>query len=332
MYTNFKESLEKLVKSHGCSEEEFPTPLPLYFGGLCDGVNDFLCLADMRPEGYKMPDKYTGLNFEEISLIMKDLGKFHGLTYSLIKYEGESFFTDVEGMHKLAHNFFTESNPMVDGMIEVMFGSGLHVAKEILSKRNPSLAEKLEHGIGKSEVVPLVKFIGEMTDKRAFPVIVHGDFWVNNILIKYDQSGKPISTKFIDFQQTRRGNIYDDLAYFIFTSTTPAFRENHLPQMLHLYYKSFMSTVERLKIPVPTNFTLGIFVDTFYECYKSTLVYMTYAVPLQLGVDPESGSPNQPQDPTEKMRKRLTRMLEGSQRAYDRLESIVKEFSDLNLI
>jgi len=332
IYTTLKERLEKVVKSYGGSEQEFPIPLPKYYGGLCDGENDFLCLEDMRPKGYKMPDKFFGLNFAEVSVVLKELGKFHALTYALIKYEGEKFFETVEGMRKLTVNFFTESSPMVDGMLETMFGNGLQVAKDVLSKRDPILAEKLKNAIKSSDVLPLMKKVGGLTDVKAFPVIVHGDFWVNNILIKYDEFGKPVSTKFIDFQQSRRGNIFDDLVYFMFASTTPKFRDEHLHHVLNTYYKSFTTTVDRLKVPPPSNFTFGVFMDTFFDCYKAGLVYMTYAIPLQLGVDPDADMDAEITDPSEKMTRRLTRMLEGSPRALERFESIVKEFAGLNLL
>jgi tRNA A-37 threonylcarbamoyl transferase component Bud32 len=293
-----------------------------------------------------MKDKYAGLNFEETSLVMKVIGNFHALTYFLIRWEGEKLFeTQLKELKGMDSSMFEE------GMS--MFQCVLRNAIEIIEKRDPELGAKMKP-LEDTKDIKVMFETGFKTDSVYFPVIVHGDLWMNNILFKYDSAGVPIDLKLIDLQLTRRGNIFEDLQYFIFTSTTPALRKKHLSEFLNTYYDSFMGTIEELKSPAPLNFTRGFFIDSFRSCYLPTLRYLTFAIPLQLGTpiseikkmapppppsqengnagNAEAGASEAPADPMAMMKMGLRLQLETSPRAVERLESIVREMADFKII
>ena len=83
--------------------------------------------------------------------------------------------------------------------------------------------------------------------------LCHGDFWSNNIMFHYaeekDESssksesepGKrtPIDLILIDFQLINYSNPCYDLVYFLYINTDLAFRDNHLNDVLKLYYNEF---------------------------------------------------------------------------------------------
>ena len=330
MYTNIRSTLETLV---GSRIGKIELPFPKYFGGTCDGVNDFICVEDLRPSGYVMADKFSGLNFHQASLALYELAKFHAYGYFLIKYKGESFLDDdnlrgFEGSLWLKPtNIFTN------------FGRATKVAISALEKKDPELANRVRAAIptDNSAILNNGTSTVRRTDTHYFPVICHGDFWCNNILFKYENENemKPIGIKFIDFQLSHRGNIFEELQYFIFTSTTPAFRKKYLLQLLDSYYQTFTGTIEKLKCPLPLNFTRGYFIDQFYETYLPALCFILVAIPLQLGqyVGSESDDPQDPnEDPVETICKSLKLQWEESPMAFQRMEEIVHEFIELKLI
>ncbi|CAG7716522.1 unnamed protein product, partial [Allacma fusca] len=61
------------------------------------------------------------------------------------------------------------------------------------------------------------------TDTVLFPVLIHGDIWLNNALF----------------------------------NTTPAFRKAHLYQSLDIYYNAFVGTLADIKCPVPIGLSRG---------------------------------------------------------------------------
>jgi hypothetical protein len=358
-YAHFAPALEAWGKSRGLKSttRDSILPIPKFVDGFNDDENDYVCMEDLRPKGYRMPDKYAGLTLEETSLVLKELGQYHALTFGFLQWEGEKIFDTPE------FKIFNKDMLADDGMVkkgEGMFMSTYEMSVELVGQRDPVLAERMKKATPRTIQDSFSTMLN--TDKKYFPVVILGDLWVNNVLFKYGPDGSPESVNFIDFQLSRRGNIYEELQYFIFTSTTPEFRKKHLSQVLDIYYDSFMSTIDTLKCNPPLKFTRGVFRDSFFENYMPAFIYMGFAIPMQLGTPMEfSGPPQQqpdgntngqsppPEIPAEfsspsaggdvdpldmqlKMMLMGLRMsMDGSPRAVDRLYAIASEMAALKV-
>ncbi|CAL8139617.1 unnamed protein product [Orchesella dallaii] len=288
MYEKVFPRLKELVALRKAAKNiELPTVK--YISGFNDDQNDYVCLEDMRPEGYIMQDKFQSLTSAEVTLIMKEMAKFHALTYFMLRYDGERIFEEDDRVSKLKYNAFTIENPMMIEMGTRMFYGYMENTVTLLEDRDKSLAEHVKNFVGKHSrhsFHALTRFNSKRTDKESFPCIIHGDLWTNNVLFKYESSGgrdAPTQLKFIDFQLSRRGNIFEDLGYFFWTSTTPQFRKLHLDQMLSIYTKSFEDTMDQLDYPKPEGFSRGYVIDKFYQGMLGSYTFMPFALSLQMG-------------------------------------------------
>ena len=79
-----------------------------------------------------------------------------------------------------------------------------------------------------------------------FKTIVHGDCWTNNFMFKYGQNSEIDDIRIVDWQLAYVGNPTSDLSNFIFTSTTPEFRKNHLDHLLAYYHQELIYNLELL--------------------------------------------------------------------------------------
>uniref|UniRef100_T1GZ73 CHK kinase-like domain-containing protein n=1 Tax=Megaselia scalaris TaxID=36166 RepID=T1GZ73_MEGSC len=79
-----------------------------------------------------------------------------------------------------------------------------------------------------------------------FAVLNHGDFWVNNMMFKYNEAGEPIDCVFVDMQM----NIYSspglDLNYFFNTSLPVDTLINKREYLIEVYYDSLKDTLKSL--------------------------------------------------------------------------------------
>jgi aminoglycoside phosphotransferase (APT) family kinase protein len=105
--------------------------------------------------------------------------------------------------------------------------------------------------------------------------ILHGDYWINNMLFKYvEGKSKPVSLKMVDFQTSRIGHPLSDVLYFLYTSTLPDLRDKHMLVLLGYYFKKLTTDL----LP------LGIALDdytwqNFLEDYKKrSLMWMFMGV------------------------------------------------------
>jgi Ser/Thr protein kinase RdoA (MazF antagonist) len=75
-------------------------------------------------------------------------------------------------------------------------------------------------------------------------IICHRDLWLNNILFKYDTSGKPEEVALVDFQIYRYCPPALDLTMFMYVTTTREFREQHLLSLLLTYHRELCMALQ----------------------------------------------------------------------------------------
>lgn len=115
------------------------------------------------------------------------------------------------------------------------------------------------------------------------PCIAHGDFWINNILFKYNKEGHPVAAKVLDFQMSRIGHPASDVLYFLFTSTTSKMRKNHLRQWLRHYYETFMRDLTKLNSKITeTVYTWEEFLNDYKRRSLRWMVYSGMVMGLVL--------------------------------------------------
>ncbi|OXA38998.1 uncharacterized protein LOC110861555 [Folsomia candida] len=259
----------------------YKSPLPIFFKGFNDDKSDYLVLEDVRPDGFKMVDKRRSLTFPEMTIIVEELAKFHATGYAFLRHEGAQILDTNADLNLLTKGLFPpdeDGKDMYDGLIQLYF----EVAADLVSSDLPELAAR----IGKILPEDAWKIRKNATKNPAyFETIIHSDLWTNNLLLKYESTTGivPEAVKFIDFQLAQVGNIFSDLTYLVYTSTTPEFRRVHLHPLLGRYYDAFSTTLKSLTCPLPVDFSLGFLLDEFRACHVAALIHMTFAVPLQLG-------------------------------------------------
>lgn len=95
-------------------------------------------------------------------------------------------------------------------------------------------------------------------------VVCHGDCWTNQMLFKYDSSGKPQHVVLVDFPLAKLGCPTFDLVCLVYTSTRRSSRESHLQECFSLYYSRFLEVCQTLKVlPLP-GFSLESVLQRFH--------------------------------------------------------------------
>jgi hypothetical protein len=167
-------------------------------------------------------------------------------------------------------------------------------------------------------------------------------------MVKYTDPENPetaTEVKFLDFQQSRRGCIYEDLHYFLLTSTTPETRKAHLASWARIYYDSFVGTLKDVGCPMPQNFTRGYFTDALWQSLLPGFVYNTFAIPFQLGKqdagNDEAGKKDEEAEGSleenafdagvNQMLRNFRKWTVESPRAIQRLLDVTTEFVELGL-
>lgn len=132
-------------------------------------------MADLRSEGFKMWDKTKPTTIDNIRLVLREIGKFHGISFAM-KHQRPDEFARYKDLADLSRQMF--KSEILRGIVKSYFNrtvEALHNAehKEIMVKLNEKTLEYFESCLNE-----------EASDK--FGVVAHGDLWNNNIMYRFD--------------------------------------------------------------------------------------------------------------------------------------------------
>ncbi|KAK4874377.1 hypothetical protein RN001_013737 [Aquatica leii] len=195
-----------------------------------DLKNSFI-IEDLAELNYKMANRQEGLNLTHCLFVIKKLAYFHAS--SLAIYEKNPKIMD-----QYNKGLFHRTN-----MSENVFSITCQELQNSC-KAEPSLRKYYE----KITEDMIEKVFDSAKRDLTFNVLNHGDFWCNNFMFHYDADGRLDDVLFIDFQGSVFASPFLDLHYFIVSSTNLEVKENHIYDVLHHYYETFVETAKILEI------------------------------------------------------------------------------------
>jgi thiamine kinase-like enzyme len=201
---------------------------------------DTIVMEYMKTRGYIMLDtRRRSLDVPHIRLVLKELGRFHGLSFA-VKDQNPQKFAEMKS--SLNETVFTSS---ATGHFNSILTSGwkaaLGIARQTFTKQDMQIIEA---------------FLGNVWDKMAtlatpeepHAVILHGDAFINNILFHYplgETEETPDKLCLIDFQMTRYGSPALDLSFFLLRYCTEGSAQNYR-HLLTVYHDALREFVREL--------------------------------------------------------------------------------------
>ena len=100
--------------------------------------------------------------------------------------------------------------------------------------------------------------------------ILHGDCWNNNMMYRYDDNGKVVEMKLVDWQIPRVDHPATDILNFLITSTSPEMRKKHRRSLLNHYYDVLSSAMEKLGLEL---YSRGKFLKEIHARLRWGMLY-----------------------------------------------------------
>ncbi|KAJ9585243.1 hypothetical protein L9F63_002943 [Diploptera punctata] len=258
MYWNTLPKLEKLLTLANQGEIEPLAPQCIY------SCKDFLVMEDLSVDGYKMLERYQGLNLEQCLTVMRTLARFHAA--SVVLHE-----QDPQSMEEYDLSFFVETS-LLQGWTTYFQGMINMLIEEMESwpaaQWKPYI-EKLRH-VQKDFMERLLQCVHR--DNSDFNVLIHGDLWTNNILFRGD------AARFIDFQLVHYSSPALDLRLFLATSPNMDVRINHSDRLIQEYHSILCSTLTAL------GSKKFITLEELYQMYRDKGFYGIFGIASEAAV------------------------------------------------
>uniref|UniRef100_A0A1A9UMI8 CHK domain-containing protein n=1 Tax=Glossina austeni TaxID=7395 RepID=A0A1A9UMI8_GLOAU len=211
--------------------------------------NALLVQENLQASGFKPGNREKMFDLPHAKFILKEMAKYHALPIALRVKRPQVFEEDVRP-------YFQHFN--IDS------GLGEKEKKQVETDLLEQVAiatnnaERYVEGV-RELYGDLQKFRDavDVVKDNLYSTIVHYDLWINNIMLKYDDNGLPWKVKFVDFQISQYGSLAHDLVFFLFSSVESAALDQHFDELISLYYQSFLSCLNSLKIPTESYSYVG---------------------------------------------------------------------------
>lgn len=240
-YSTIAPEFLKLQNESGIPQEALSVIVPQFLGGRL-GLRDpqrfdeqaAIVLENLKNHNYMTQDRIAGLDKVHMDFAISHLAKLHAITIGL-KLKKPEFFNKIVLPQCLSNTVNEVAEKGSIDMIQKAHNDykNLREAEAYLDR----IEKTIEYGN-----------THEVTPEEPWATLVHNDFWVNNMLFKYDESDKLINMKIVDFQLIVYDYGVNDLIFFLISSSRKEVLDNHLDDMIDFYYDSFIESLKSLSV------------------------------------------------------------------------------------
>ncbi|KAF5292774.1 hypothetical protein FQA39_LY13819 [Lamprigera yunnana] len=214
---NVKKPFNVMAKFYGASKVE---------------DQDIVVLENMSRKEFKLCDRHQTLNHRKASILFKELGRLHALSFALRDQELTLFHSLSKQLRDV--EFHGEIRKVAQHFIKHLFPKSLDL---IDSEKDNAAYSKLKH-FPQILFDTLIQCV-ENEINSPYSVIVHGDLWMSNFMFKYDQMGQPTELCMLDWQFTKLSSPVIDISQAMFICLNKETRDLYLHDLINDYYNSF---------------------------------------------------------------------------------------------
>jgi thiamine kinase-like enzyme len=232
-YTNVISEVETLLRTLGDQTEISPK---CFYTQL--EPKAMLVFEDLKARNYQMVDRRQLLDLEHAMLVMEKLGKLHAASTVVHEKTASSMLPFLEGS--------ICDNPDRQDFLEFFHMAARALREQVLKWGDKwrNIADKLDNDFGTSMILRGRALY--LRDDQKFNVFNHNDVWINNLLYKYETSGRVSDVLMVDYQLSYWGSPGIDINYFLYGSVRDEVREKHFDELVGVYYGTLASTLKLL--------------------------------------------------------------------------------------
>jgi len=198
-----------------------------------------IVMEDMKVRGYKMLDKRESLDMPHIRLVLKEMGRFHGLSFAFKDQNPQTFADMKSSINETV--FRSSATGHFNSILTSGWKAALGIARKTFTTEHLQIIEAFLGNVWNK--------MGTLaTPQEPYAVILHGDAYTNNILFHYpleETEENPDKLCLIDFQMSRYGSPALDLSFFLLRYYTEEAGHNYR-DLLRVYHDALREFVMEL--------------------------------------------------------------------------------------
>ncbi|XP_068141602.1 LOW QUALITY PROTEIN: uncharacterized protein [Drosophila tropicalis] len=273
VYKYLSAELNKLQLEAGILPTKLFDGLPRYYGSRISLQEDakkvdrdaVLLAENLTVRGYKPGNRHKPYDLAHTILILNNLAQYHALPIALRLKKPHIYDKFVRPYFRK----FDMNTNIPEKERRIMDVETLADIKA-LSDDNEGDVKRVE------ELLQIYSEFqaGKDVEDGPFTTLVHGDLWINNLMIKYNDEGIPSKLKFVDFQICQYESLIHDIIFLLFSSVENEVLEANYYKFLKIYYKAFIKCLNSVEVDT-SNYSFDAFQA---EVQKKAHIQVPHAV------------------------------------------------------
>jgi len=237
-----------------------------------------IVLEDMSLSGYATLDKCVLFNEEHCVLVLRTLAKFHSKSLILderLRRQNRSV-SDLYGylLQEAIFNEDEDANRLRASCI-LGFDTLLDLVEGLDDDDKADVKRRIAEWMREFS-----RLLGPSSKHRN--VICHRDVWTNNILFRYDSSGKPDDCRLIDFQFYTYSPPAIDFMIFLYLTTDRASRDRSLDSFARIYHDSLSQFLADEGLDANELLSWTAFRDSCAYARNLSMIYAAFCLQIML--------------------------------------------------
>ncbi|XP_023165760.1 uncharacterized protein LOC111595995 [Drosophila hydei] len=269
VYQYLAPEIEKLQLESGVLPVNLFDGFPRYFGSRISlnpeatkvDRDAVLVQENLTIRGYQPGDRHKSYDLQHTVLILHYMAQFHALPLALRLKKPKVFDSKIRPYFK---KFDMNENMEEDTQV-MLKEESLREIRDIFDGD-----ETIVNGVKKLQDIYDEFQIADEVEDSPWTSIVHMDLWINNLMVKYDESGLPVKLKFVDFQIAQYESVIHDLIFLLLSSVDTSVLEENYYNFLRIYYEAFIKSLKRANV------------DTSKYTYETYLDEVQRVAPVQV--------------------------------------------------
>lgn len=179
MYTRVLPAFVAFQQEKGLTSDESFLSFPKVYACTAGDENDTyaLIMEDLRPKNFVMWSRHDSITMSHETLVFKQLGRFHGISFAL-KDQRPEVFAEFKNLNDILTTAIEAGNISKRKIIDETMQRALNVLK---SEEHKNVIKRL-----RNNYFDTLKSLYTTEALEKFGVVCHGDCWTNNLLFQHD--------------------------------------------------------------------------------------------------------------------------------------------------
>ncbi|KAK7579993.1 hypothetical protein V9T40_000622 [Parthenolecanium corni] len=203
-----------------------------------------LMYEDLKAQGFRNHERFSFLDLEHLTLMVRALGQFHSYSYCA-KSQNPLEFSALEKWFNYAEAELIRTRP---NYFQLFAQIGLNRLRA--DPRYSSHIAKVEKILENADA--LVLQVNTMEREEPMSVLCHGDFLRGNVMFRYENN-QPVDVKLIDMATCRIASPVIDLSLVLYLNADQQTRSQHWDHLIDAYYEGLHQVFGGIGVPSKEN-------------------------------------------------------------------------------